>query len=353
MMGSICKYAYPNAKVRALKGRLLSDKTFRALLNCERPEDVLNVLRTTDYAEALRELPGTDVSTLQLSLILYRSLFGDYEKTVRSLDRSLQPFFILLYQQYELTNLKTILRGVFSQAAVEEVQALLLPTERYTLFSKNALLALHTVQELIAYLQDSVFHYPLNQALRRFEEEGEIFPLEMALDLHYYQTLWEAMRKLPRGEEKIIRKLLGIRIDILNVAWIVRFKEEYRLSFEEILNYTIHHGAYFRLQDRQLLSKAKNAGEVLDVLRQSVYGKALPEQIQDFSTLHILLNRYLLAQIRSYFSGNPFQIGVILGYLWIKEFEIDDIISIVEAKRYGLSPEESRRYVIHGETSRD
>jgi V/A-type H+-transporting ATPase subunit C len=349
MMSSIFKYAYPNAKVRALKGQLLSGDTFRALLNCESFEEVLNVLRSTHYSEDLAELPSPDVSGPQLNSILYRSLFQGYEKTIRSLDRRLQPFFILLYQRYELTNLKTILRGIFSQATTEDVQILLLPTERHTLFSKDALLVLRNVQDVIAHLQGSFFQYPLNRALRRFEEEQEIFPLEMALDLHYYQTLWEAMTKLPADEENIIRKLLGIRLDIMNLTWILRFKEEYHFSPEEILNYTIHHGANFRLKDRRQLSEAKNAGAIFDLLRQSVYRKALPEQQPDLSTLHIALSRYLIAQIRSYFSGNPFQIGVILGYLWVKEFEIQDIISIAEAKRYGLSLEESRHYVIHGE----
>ena len=349
-MGSIFKYAYPNAKVRALKGQLLSDDTFRALLNCERLEEVLNVLRSTYYAESLAELPSPDVSGPQLNSMLYRSLFEDYEKTIRALDRKLQPFFILLYQRYELTNLKTILRGIFSQAATEDVQALLLPTARYTLFSKDALLALRNIQDVITHLQGSFFQYPLNQALRRFEEEQEIFPLEMALDLHYYQTLWEAMKKLPTSEEKIIRKLLGIRLDILNLTWILRFKEEYHFSPEEILNYTIHHGANFRLKDRRQLSEAKSAAEILVLLTQSPYAKSLPEPPPDLSTLHIILSRYLIAHIRAYFSGNPFQVGVILGYLWVKEFEIHDIISIAEAKRYGLSLEESGRYVIHGET---
>ncbi len=345
-MTSIFKYAYPNAKVRALKGRLLPEETFRGLLHCERFEEVLNVLHSTHYSDALSELPGTEISGSQLNTVLYRSLFQDYEKTIRALDRSLQPFFILFYQKYELTNLKTILRGIFSRAAPEDVQVLLLPSGRYTLFSKDALLSFRNVQDVITHLQGSFFEYPLNRALHRVEEEQEIFPLEMALDLHYYHTLWDAMKQLPSAEQKIIRKLLGIWLDILNLSWIARFKEEYHFSPEEILNYTIHHGANFKLKDRRQLSEAKNADAILEFLQTTVYGKGLPKQLE-LSTLHILLSRYLIAQLRTYFSGNPFQVGVILGYLWLKEFEIFDIISIAEAKKYGLSLEESQQYVIH------
>ena len=61
----------------------------------------------------------------------------------------------------------------------------------------------------------------------------------------------------------------------------------------------------------------------------------------------MVLTRYVVTQLRKYFSGSPFQIGVILGYLFSKEFEISDLITIAEAKKYGFSLEQSKEYVIN------
>ena len=328
-----------------MKGVLVSAEKFLVLLNAESYQDFLRLLSTTTYAEALKQQVG-DIPIPGLTNILYRSLFRDYEKTIGLLAGEIQKFLILFYQKYELMNLKTILRGICSHVAPEQVASLLLPTEQYPLFSKEQLLTLRKVQDVVAHLQNTFFEYPLNQALPRFEKEQEFFPLEMALDLHYYHTLWDAMKKLPKAEREIVRKLLGMVIDVLNVSWIIRFKEQYHFAPEEILNYTIQHGYVFRLRDRQRLARAQGAAEILAYLHNTPYGKVI-SGAEPLSTLHVVLTRQVVTQLRKYFAGYPFQIGVILGYVLLKEFEISDLMSIAEAKKYGFSLEQSQGYVIH------
>lgn len=346
MIGSVFKYAYPQAKVRAMKGALLASNEFLALLNAESYQEFLRILQTTSYAGALSEKDAGEISFPALTNMIYRSLFIDYEKTIQSVKKDLQKFFILLYQKYEVINLKTILRGICSEMASEKIAHLLLPTERYTLFSKEQLLEFRKVHDVVEHLQGTFFQYPLNRALHRFEKEREFFPLEMALDLHYYQTLWDQITKLPEEENTIVRELLGMLIDVLNVSWIVRFKEQYQFSPEEILNYTIHHGYIFRLRDRRILAESRGASEILVYLKNTQFGKIISGD-EPLDTLHVVLTRYVVTQLQKYFSRQPFQIGIILGYLFLKEFEISDLITIAEAKKYGFSLEQSKGYVIN------
>ncbi len=347
-MVSVFKYAYPNAKVRAMKGRLLSKEDFRVLLNTETYEDVLRALQRTSYSETLSQQSSSEISPRVLTNIVYQHLFIDYEKTIRAISGDIRSFFILFYQQYELVNLKTILRGICGQVDPQQVLPLLLPTAHHPLFSKERLLEFRDVHDLVNHLQGSFFQYPLNQALKRYEEEQEFFPLEMALDLYYYQTLWEAMKKLPERERQTVQRILGMYVDIMNVAWIIRFKEQYHFSKEEILNYTIHHGYAFKLKDRRKLSEASNPAQVLEYLKRTPYGKAISGN-EPLHTLHVVLSRCIIAELRKQFAGNPFHIGVIIGYLLLKEYEISDIITIAEAKKYGYSFEQSQSYVIHAE----
>ncbi len=349
MITSVFKYAYPNAKVRAMKGRLLRTDTYHSLLSAKTLEDVFHVLQTTRYGEGLSESSSTEISVPVLTNVIYKSLFNDYEKTIRSVSKDIQAFFILLLQKYEVTNLKTILRGVCSGIDPEDVTQLLLPTDHHTLFSKETLLQFRDVHDIITHLQETFFEYPLNLAVRRFDEEQEFFPLEMAIDLHYYHTLWDAMKKLPEDEYRIGRQILGMYVDILNIAWIIRFKQQYQFSSEQILNYTIQHGHFLTLRDRRCLSEAGNPNQFMDYLKTTAYRKAFSGD-ESLHVLHIILSRYLLTLLGKFFSGNPFHIGVILGYLFLKEFEISDIITIAEAKKYGLSFEESQSYVIYGES---
>jgi len=346
MMTSVFKYAYPNAKIRAMKGLLLSEETFQALLQTQTFEDMVHVLQTTSYAEAIRLANPAALTMPAFTTILYKQLFHDYEKTIAALHGVLQDFFILFYQKYQLINLKTILRGNFSHTPTHATAALLLPSSRHTLFDQAALLQIQNITQTIEKLQGSFFEYPLNRALHRFETEQEFFPLEMALDLHYHQTLWEKVEKLSGLEKKMAADILGRWTDILNICWIIRFKEQYHFAVEEILNYTIHHGYAFNLAKRRQLAEAANVEEILAALRNSPYGKELADDLP-LNTLHIHLYRQLVKQLRKFFAGDPFQIGSILGYLLLKEIEVLDLITLAEAKRYGFSAEQSQLYTIH------
>lgn len=347
MLTSVLKYAYPQARIRALKGALLTADDFAALLAADTYPAFLRHLQATTYAKALSETDESPLTIPGLTAVLHTTLFQDYEKAIQALAAGpVRQFFVLLYQKYDLINLKTILRGICNEVPEEIVAPLLLPKDRYTLFSRHAVLKLRKVMDVVEYFRNTFFEYPLQRALYRFDKEREFFPLEMALDLHYYHTLWETALKLPQDEQTIVRELLGMTTDVLNVSWIIRFKEQYHFSPEEILNYLIHHGHAFNLKDRRELAEARDAAAILTHLQQTRYKKAIRGD-ESLDTLHIVLTRYVVSQIHKYFLGDPFQIGVILGYLLLKEYEISDLTTIAEAKKYGFSHEQTVRYVIH------
>lgn len=346
MIASVFKYSYPNAKVRALKSSLFTEDDFHALLQAGSYQEFLFHFQKTAYMEeAADEAQGLTIPAL--TMLCYASLFQDYVKVIRALDGPLQNLFILLYQKYELINLKTVLRGLAGGIDAADIAPLLLPTTHHLLFDKDELLRLRKVTDVIEHLQGSFFQYPLNRALPRFEKEREFFPLEMSLDLHYYRTLWETVQKtISEPERDTIITIIGMLIDVVNISWIIRFKEQYQFSPEEILNYTIHHGHAFRLKDRRNLAEATSAAEIVAHLQKSPYGAMLSGH-EALPTLHIVLTRYVLRQLRKYFQRQPFQIGVILGYLYLKEFEVSDLLTIAEAKKYGYSFENTQQYVIH------
>ncbi|MDP3450363.1 MAG: hypothetical protein Q8R87_07260, partial [Anaerolineaceae bacterium] len=53
--------------------------------------------------------------------------------------------------------------------------------------------------------------------------------------------------------------------------------------------------------------------------------------------LEMLLERRITEKCRDVFLGNPFQIGIPLGFLVLLDFEIRDLVVLLEAKA-GLTP---------------
>ncbi|MHB8993275.1 MAG: V-type ATPase subunit, partial [Chloroflexota bacterium] len=176
----------------------------------------------------------------------------------------------------------------------------------------------------------------LRSALPRYAAEQSLFPVETALDLHYYRGLWAAVRALPDPDRRVAQHMMGTRYDVLNVDWILRYRLIYRLPPEVIFNYTLPYG---RRVDDTAIRRAAPADSVDTIAaampepyRSLLSGLAnLPDPLD---RAELTLQRYLVRTARSALSGYPFQIGVALAFLWLKEAELHDLRAILEAKRY-------------------
>jgi V/A-type H+-transporting ATPase subunit C len=58
------------------------------------------------------------------------------------------------------------------------------------------------------------------------------------------------------------------------------------------------------------------------------------------------MNRYLYFKLKSVKTRFNLDISMVLSYLELIEFEIRDIISMIESARYGMDYDEARKYLI-------
>jgi len=402
MLKEAFQYAYINAKIRALKSLLLAPSDYQNLLGVSGYSGLAECLRVTSYGAALSLFPqegmGTDLKSVPIPFsfdrlihLFYQDLFDCYGKVIRSLSGNRKLLIQHLYQKYELENLKAILRIVCYEKPRENVEQMLLPTIEQPSeygsgrnFSRGALLQSKSVEEILSQLKRTCYYRPLQNALYRFKEEKETFPLEMALDLSYYNQLWKIISSLGRRERKITRSILGVQMDILNITWIFRFKEIYHFSPEEILNYGLMQGCHISPELRKKLAYSVDRKDVLTNLAGTPYKallermgiqkgtgeKGMSSRISHFKSVNIPsdpasansdssstieydseissvhLWRYLLAVARKNWQGFPFHIGIVLDYVLFKEIEVRDLISITEAKRLNLSREMVSNYLI-------
>ena len=170
--------------------------------------------------------------------------------------------------------------------------------------------------------------------------------MEMALDLSYYNHLWKIASSFGQRERKIVRSILGIQMDILNIIWIFRFKEVYHFSPEEILNYGLMQGCHISPELRKKLAYSVDRKDVVTNLAGTPY-KALLVDIKDSEASSVQLWRYLLAIVKKNWHGFPFHIGTVLDYVLFKEIEVKSLISITEAKRLNFSREMMADYLIN------
>lgn len=342
MVKATFRYSYINAKVRAMKSRLLNRADFKNLAGVAGQDGLVECLKTTSYGEKKEHFPPSFDGMIEM---YYKDLFNCYRKIIKSISGDRKRLIEHLYRKYELENLKLILRIVCSGKSHKKSEGLLLPTGESQNFSAIHLLQARSADEVLTQLKGTSYYEPLENALFRFEQEKVTFPLEMALDLSYYKGLWLIASSLGHRDQKITKKILGVQLDALNIIWIFRFKEAYLFSPEEILNYSLMQGCLLSQKTRIKLAYSVDQKDMVSNLTGTPYQGFL-SGVHDPEVCYVKLLSYALSVARKNWRGFPFQIGTVLDYLLFKEIEVKDLISLTEAKRLNLSHKMVKDYLI-------
>jgi vacuolar-type H+-ATPase subunit C/Vma6 len=361
VIGSIPRYANLSARVRTLAGYLIQGAQWHTLLSMPDLASLADALAHLPYG---RDWPYAEPPSLRrLELYFSQAVAREYEKFMAITSGEVRGLLRELWRRFELDNLKAILRHLAEERAVP-IEEVIIPLARSDLplarLSEAA--DLRTAADV---LSDTVYGPPLADALPRYESENTLFPIEVALDINHWRRVWRAVTRLGGADQNWARRLVGHRLDTLNITWAFRYRIYYHLSEEEIINYTLPYG--YRSDDTVLRAIAGGAG-IRDVIVQ-VWGEEADEFANltaagsspegtpagDSSTasvrdnlraFEVALARLECRLAHDPFKSHPFQIGLLLGYLLLKECEAHDLIILAESKAEALPAREIEPYLV-------
>lgn len=343
------QYAASNARMRGLRTRLISDNVWQQLLATEGVGGAVDILLQSDYHEEVYEYGrGGTLETIE------RRLTGRAAQNCRRVmaltSGPVRNLFFVWWQHFELENLKTIFRSIEQHVAPEVTKSLLIPLGEYTTLPWDSLMQEQSISSLVERLNGTHYINPLRNAFAAYQRENSLFPLEIALDVRYYRDISSAVRKL-QGEERLdAQRIFGTRLDILNILWAFRHRIFYGLSAEEIVNYTLWRT--FRT-DTSLVREIALGANPSDILRR-VWGNAINldliesagNDFQMMPKLELTLERFWRSLAVNEMGGYPFKLGSILGYLVLEESEIHDLVTLLEGKGMGWTPERIRQNLL-------
>lgn len=322
-----------------MKGNLLNAEDWHYLAGMKSLDEILRYLSGTQYAGALSGLSGAMRDSRLVTLALYENLFGDYAKLIRTVPARGAKLLRSLLLRYEAENLKVILRGAWQDESPVKTRSLLYPLGSLSRLPVEGLLALRRekVTEAADLLEPTLFHAPFLHAVPQFQAQGSLFPLEIAVDRAALEPIVESMKRACGFAEKEATVLTGELIDWVNLTWVVRFRHVYDLSSEETINYTVRGG--YRLGIREL-------GAIARATDLSTFVAAAPEpyravlgEADGWQAIPILFQRWFIGELTRSFQKDPFQIGLEVSYLLLKEMEVKSLESLLSAVDLGASPE--------------
>ncbi|MGE5308994.1 MAG: V-type ATPase subunit [Deltaproteobacteria bacterium] len=333
-MSQLKKYAYANAKIRAMLSRLLDEPSFESLLSARDLREALDFLARTQYAPVFEKLSKEepDIHRIEEALTVFDE--DVFRKVASILQPSEKEFVDLLLEKYEIEALKVALRLWHKRVQVDPAEYLPNHTILHAI-DYGKLLKAQDINELIVLLSETPYFRPLARGRDKYKETGSLFYLEVSLDIDYYQRVLKAVGKFSEQDKSVAMKILGIEIDIENINWLVRLRKYYDIPMGDMLEWIIPGGERIDRDSVRKYYTADGMGKLLESLAIGPYGRLKDLSEQNIHLIENFLYEVLLRQVKRALAGFPFSIGTVLGYLTLKRKETRNIISVLNAKRLG------------------
>lgn len=330
---SAIKYPSINAKLKGMYAKRLKNDDLQDLAKQNNLKSAVAILK--NKSSSLNVL-SEDADREQVEKVLNGEIIYDIEKIVKYLDKNDTQIFNLLISKYEIRCIKRAIKLLYSKNEYDEN----IKIWTNTIFTDlKGLESIKSIDEFFKIINNTKYKKILKKYFENKDTEYSIFEIENELDKMYLKSIYNSA-----GNNKNLKKMIGAKIDFTNILWIYRMKKYYNFSEDKIEKSIID--INYALKKNQILSlvKAKNIEELNEILKKTVYSNIATDDIYE---LECNMKKYLHGLYIKNFKSNLLSINCIYSYLNLVELENKDIISIIEAVRYGIDKEKLLKKLIN------
>jgi len=333
-MSSVSTYGYVNAMVRTKRSSLLSGSAYKALAAAASLADVLNQLARLKPGTLLEKAPERSIESLECLLLQeeVRQVLG----VMNASKGQARDILAALLSRVDAQNVKTIMRAWQKQdqnvvGIIESPGLLILPVQE--------MLTARTLLKFAGYLSDAFFYEPFLDLAAAYERHQSLFEVEVGIDKSIYREIWNITARLNQTDQHIVRRMIGIEIDLQNLDWVARIRKYYQAQIAAMEVSLIPNG--YRLP-QATLRKMIITGSLDEGLDRILPGIATESsdttQTGALEKLEQFLNQALDYEANRLFLEYPLSIGSTIGYYYLLRIETRNIRSLINAKHYQLPP---------------
>ncbi len=318
--GNAGKYAELSAAVHCFKADLIRTTEIERAMEAGTLSETVSML--TDGK--VTAVDSADVTSVESYLIQASS--GLAKRLVSYAPQDSRPLIRLFSRGFELSCLKEILRSIIDQEGPEEAMRHIVPAGKFTVEMCEELIEGHSLNRVVDMLDDEGLKRHLTPKLTG--EKGGLGVVS-AIDQYYYAKLWSAS-DLP---DQSGRGLIGELIDHLNILYAFRAQLvglDARTTSDVMIR--VNYALGPALTE---LAEATNVQDLMRVLYKTRYarvlqGAATPEA--NVAGVERCLNRSHATSCFNMFAGSPFKVGLAVAFLFLKNYELHDLFSIINAR---------------------
>ncbi len=327
------------AKARAMYGKCLTEHDYKQLMDCRNVSEVASYLKTrTNYRTVLAGLNENEVHRGQLEPLLRQEMYYDISALSRYARDKTLVFSDFITSEMEIKQIVRCLTLVNIGRADEYVFSLPMTMVKFAKIDLKSFSTVRSYDDMLSVLAGTKYAQVLSKHRPPENGRADIATIEAELNNMNYSVVMETIAKAKNvsdGEE--LKNTFSAMLDFRNISRIIRLKKYYNYSAERIKPLLIPYG---RLSQKNIdeLCAASNSREVFELSRSTYLGRLMSKlKYNDQSQMaSAMLSMYCKHHLR--LSPNP--TIVMISYVYLKEIELNNVVNIIEATRYGLSPEE-------------
>jgi V/A-type H+/Na+-transporting ATPase subunit C len=342
-------YPYACARVRAKKSLLLTKENYPKLLMMDLNE-IGRFLGETQYSVEMSELASRYDGVNLIEIGTSKNLARMYNNVLSFTKGDLRNMVASYLERWDIWNLKTILRGKYYGASVEDIREDLVPAGRLTEDDLNALLAAESTTEVLDNIQKLEWVDIPKDAIDELEASGRLSPVEDYLDKTYYGHLIKSINPKSRPE-KLLLAYVGREIDATNLLTLLKLKRE-GLPPERISPYLIDGGGELTRKELDRLIAIEGFDQMLQELQKFSFYDDVKDALEKINATNSLndvsmsIKRLETRQAEKFSHLYPLSVLPIIDYLIRKKIEVDNIRIIARCKESGLDPDTIKKMLV-------
>ncbi|MDR9435788.1 MAG: V-type ATPase subunit [Thiohalophilus sp.] len=324
------KHAYLNTRLNLLSGWMKRTDLNRQLIRKAdaRPDDLLSQAGLPQIFSGLLSQPD------EFDRQLHQLFLHEVTLLLRATTGALREFVIQWLRQYELLNIKTVLRARAYGEPIDSTRITLLDIGGYASLSAETLLAAEDVNEIFRVLEHYNYAGLAQKARRNYQEQQNIFDLEAMIDRQYFVDLMQHFQFLDPAHKKALQPLLGMQLDRVNLLWLLRYRLNYGMDTSHIYYLLAPTGRWL---DKAVLMTLLHQDTMEEMLQQlppawhkTVAGKQQLTRLENAAD-QLLQNYYM-----GLFRRSPDSVVRLVCYLWLRQHQLKQVAIIIKGRELGL-----------------
>ncbi|MFB6199458.1 MAG: V-type ATPase subunit [Candidatus Nanohaloarchaea archaeon] len=319
-------YPYVNARVSAMRAKLLDPKDYNELLKMG-PNEIARKLEEGEYSREINELGSNYEGVKLVELALIKNFTNTMQKLVEISPKPLDALIKSYLRKFDILSLKRIIRWK-KGGEKGELESLLVPVGSFGIEELKDL-SEKPYQEIIQSIGfiDSPVNYQEYISLEATLNENE-----MGLDRAYYAEITE---KCEKADSQWFESFVRQEKEFEDLKIALRLKK-YGLGSEEIQEWLVSGDGFSQVEQ---VSEAED----FEQAKQLIEGR-FEDQIKAGDTLEEIEHGLEKIRLKKALQGlhiEPLNSTSILGYILAKWIEVKNLRMMIRAKETGVQNQET------------